>query len=242
VNDSTTGWSNRDTVSYYASNRCSLEDLYPSEQYFLKPEFLTDVHSVLDVGCAAGGFLNVFTSLTKDIQYTGIDVVKELIDIAKERYGGYGVFIHYSGKGVLPVNGKFDLVFSSGVMHLIENWKELFEEIVDHAKKFVLVDFRTTTEKSYCGKFIFDLNNKGKEKNATMYRVVNIKEIMDFLAEFKQIKKIEVYGYQRNPSIMSRGVGKVWMIFCKCWIGKRKRREGLDEIIAPKELKECIDM
>jgi len=228
------GWTSKRMLSFY-SKRCLVKHLYPSERFFLTPEFLSETKSVLDVGCAMGGFFNIFKTLRPNIQYTGIDIIPDFIKITNEKYKGQGIFKIYSGKGSFPTNKKYDLVFASGLLHLIRNWKKMFEHMVEKSRKYILADFRVTTEKSYQGKFLIGYdNNNQKIKYTTAYTVINIKKLIEFLEKFKQIEKIQLYGYERKPSETSKNVKKVWMIFCKCWIGKRQTK-NIKEIILEKK-------
>ena len=57
------GWSANDTVDFFVNHRNTYEDLYKSEKYFLTKELILSMDSILDVGCAAGGFCNICTKL-----------------------------------------------------------------------------------------------------------------------------------------------------------------------------------
>lgn len=62
-----------DLVAFYAEHRKHPEDLYPSESRFL-PWLARQAHSVVDVGCAAGGFSDVWRHYQPEIRYVGVDL------------------------------------------------------------------------------------------------------------------------------------------------------------------------
>ena len=59
-----------DLVEYYSAHRDKAEDLYPSEARFL-PWLAGRTGDVLDVGCGAGGFADVWRHFNPGIRYGG---------------------------------------------------------------------------------------------------------------------------------------------------------------------------
>ena len=72
-------------VEFYTRHRSRPEDLYPSERRFL-PWLAHRSQSVLDAGCAAGGFSNIWRHYRADISYAGIDLSTSLLDAARRLY------------------------------------------------------------------------------------------------------------------------------------------------------------
>jgi SAM-dependent methyltransferase len=73
---------------------------------------------VLEIGCGIGADAAEFVKHGAD--YTGIDISKESIDLAKQRFeveGLTGKFHLRSGDADLTDLGKFDMVYSVGVIH-----------------------------------------------------------------------------------------------------------------------------
>ncbi len=84
-------------------------------------KFIKNGDNILDIGCGNGRLLNLFEN--KDIDYTGIDSSKELIEIAKKNYGKQRNFIHANALS-LPFQDKtFDMVFSIAVLHHVPSKK-----------------------------------------------------------------------------------------------------------------------
>jgi len=208
------GWDEKNTIKFYTNNRNTYNDLYDSEKHFLNKDFISQINSVLDVGSSVGGFSNIFKELNQNISYAGIDVSKNAIDKANSIYGSNDIdFYHYDGVQI-PLNQKFDLVFCSGVMHLIDNYEDIFAQILANAEKYLLLDFRVTSTQSYQGKFYFDFEGKTNQ-NYTKYYVLNFNELIDFFKSFKNICEVIIYGYKGLASQMSEGIDEVYFLFFK---------------------------
>ena len=90
--------------------------------------------TLLDVGCGKGDLLKFINNKKiKKISYTGLDVNKNFINIAKKKYKGnkfyYGDFLKLDIK-------KYDIIFISGLLNLrVNNHKNFLKKIL---KKGVL--------------------------------------------------------------------------------------------------------
>ena len=74
-------WSNKESVESFKIKR--------ENDYFLTEKHLFNkisfkFNSVLDVGCATGNLINLLSTYSKRLDYTGIDIVEEQINIAKQ--------------------------------------------------------------------------------------------------------------------------------------------------------------
>ncbi len=214
------GWNETATIDYYINHRQSYSDLYPSEKYFLTPSFITNITSFLDVGCASGSMSKILQSIHKNLKYTGLDIAPNLINHANQHLSNKLTdFYCYDGEEMPFEKEKFDLVFSSGVLHLIDNYKSIFTQIITRSTKYALVDFRVCTKQTYQGKFNFDFGNNNNVINHTSYHVINFLELMRFFKTFSTIRHIEAFGYKFSSSKMSEGIDEVYMIFFKFHIG-----------------------
>ena len=237
------GWTEKATVAFFKKNRRSYKELFPSEKYFLTKKLIKNQGSILDIGCAAGGFYSIFRSLNKKIHYTGIDISEESIAFAREQFGDSPLvnFLLYEGNSLEEIKmikgKKFDLVFCSGLMHLIDNWKDILSSMVALASKFVIVDFRICLEReNYFGEFIFDFDAQGQSQHSTNYHVINLKDLLSYLNNIDRIVSLSLYGYKGKAIHMAKGIKDVHMMFFKMEIGTRdsvnmKIQEMPDEII-----------
>ena len=97
------------SLEYWQNNRQSVTDLYESERYFFEP-IVKQIETVLDVGCAAGGFYNITREINSKIRYTGVDISPELINISKHRFPGID-FITFNGELLPFLPDSFDIVY-----------------------------------------------------------------------------------------------------------------------------------
>ena len=218
------------SLQYWENHRNKLDDLYPSERYFLEPA-LKNATSTLDVGCAGGGSYNFCKEANPDIDYTGIDISKPLLDIAKKS-NPKGNFSQYNGHFIPFSKNRFDLVFSIGVLHHLNHWQNMILQMVKCSSKLSVFDLRLTerdtlsdTEKYY-QKVSFD--NKWDEKTAITYIVVNIEEFVRFLKRsFSDgAYRIESYGYFAKPTKLANiPYNKVFM--CCIKVEKNDRYPGI---------------
>lgn len=211
------GWDKKDTLDFYTNNRSSYTQLYPSEKHFINSSFLKTINSILDVGCAVGGMSQVFKNLNRKITYTGLDISQNAIKKAIKLYDNSRTnFYQYDGISEFPIQKQtFDLVFSSGVMHLIDNYEILLNQMIESSNTYILVDFRVTPKQSYTGKFYFDFANKNDSSNAINYHVLNFDFLINIIKRNKYLKKINIYGYQGKSSPMTKGINEVYMLFFK---------------------------
>ena len=133
-------WSQPSALDFYYKHRHEVSDLYPSERVFL-PRVLFPGIKVLDVGCASGGFFNIMRTLEPAIDYTGIDIAKPAVDLARQRYPE-ARFEVTSGMAMPFDDGTFDLVHCTSVLNNEPRYPELWREMYRVANRFVLADMR----------------------------------------------------------------------------------------------------
>lgn len=139
-------WDNENVVKYFASNRNTLTDVYPSERYFLD-KYLNSDMKVLDYGCAAGGFCNILnTAYNISLNnYWGVDQSLKMVEMARSFYKK----AHFSTSisEVIKDNIKFDLVFSFGVLHMTFDWEKILRALYDLTLKYMIFDLRVVDDK-----------------------------------------------------------------------------------------------
>ncbi len=102
---------------------------------------------LLDVGCGTGNLLEYINSKGIKVDYTGVDILKKMIDIAEGKKLD-GVFRHLDiFKNNIFENASFDVVYTSGIFNLdlgnnrefLKNALELFLDISCDAVVFNLL-------------------------------------------------------------------------------------------------------
>ena len=133
-------WSQPSVLEFYSKHRHEVSDLYPSEKVFL-PRVLFPGIKVLDVGCASGGFFNIMRTMEPALDYTGIDIVEVVIDMARDRYPE-ARFQVTDGEVIPFDDGSFDLVHCTSVLNNDPRYPELWKEMYRVSNRFVLADMR----------------------------------------------------------------------------------------------------
>jgi SAM-dependent methyltransferase len=105
-------------------------------------EILTDLNfegkTILDVGCAFGNIIPFISEKAKKFKYTGIDIVPEFIQVARNKYPKHRFILQdYYGH---PLKEMFDIVFTSGTLNAnfgkpLSFRKKAIKTLFDHAKE-----------------------------------------------------------------------------------------------------------
>lgn len=173
------GFDTVEMVDKLATKRQSWQDLYPSERAIFEWLAMRDVGSVLDVGCAVGGFSALFPFS----RYTGVDASPTMINRARE--------LHPDRRFLSAMPKEtFDLVMALGVLHLIVgDWKELLTKMWERAGKWLVFDLRLDRE-----------SREGEHEGmpGTPYRTVNYAYAFETLQAFMP-RDIRMCSY-RYPS------------------------------------------
>lgn len=110
---------------FSSTRRFAWQELEPLYHYVLPEE------KVLDVGCGNGRLLSIFKDI--DINYTGVDNSKKLIEIAKKTYPSAAFLV--ADALCLPFSANyFDKVYSVAVLHHIPS-EELRLKFLEEAKR-----------------------------------------------------------------------------------------------------------
>lgn len=105
-----------------------MDALYPSERRFLA-WLAGSARTVLDVGCAAGGLADVWCSFNQDIEYTGVDVSRALIEAARLRRPQHRFLVEDCIDGVSLPDGAADVVQALGWLHWEPRWRIALPEL-----------------------------------------------------------------------------------------------------------------
>lgn len=224
-------WSHENAVQYYSSHRNSLDDVYESEKFFLS-RVLEAGHSILDIGCATGGFVNVFRGYEPSILYTGVDISAEMIRQARILHPD----IHFEvtdGDNLPFENNSFDIVFSSGALHMAPNWRGILAEGWRVAKQFFIFDVRLKSlpptiediHKSY-QKIAFSGQWDGK--TIVPYIIIDVKTFKDALNTIQPAPSVQqVHGYFHSVSEMAV-TSEIQVCMTMCCLMKTKNSKAHD--------------
>ena len=205
-------WGDDGNEDYFNRFRSKAEDLYRSEKFFLS-DVLKNVKSCLDVGCCCGGFSEIMKTYNPQLNYTGVDIIPRFIDLAKERYKN-SEFLVGDGTDLDFPDDSFELVFSSGILHLNSRYQDIVKEMYRVSSKYILCDFRLTDGEDITGEM--DVNLVGQKKNGVLpYVVLNAERQVAFLKSMQPAPaSIAVKGYAHQPTQLARiNLDKIYMAF-----------------------------
>lgn len=203
-------------LKFYKKYRCKIGDLYPSEKAILAQVDLRK-KSMLDVGCACGGFYKIFKKIAGDIDYSGLDISPELIGYAQRRFPEIaGRFRVNSGARFPFKDKKFDIVFCASVQAHCLQYRKLFRECWRVSKESLIFDFR------------FSLKDKTADlagtDSDTPYIVLNINEMFDLIKGLKGLKGLKMDSYRIQPNrnqLKESGILKDRAVYCGLLLLKR---------------------
>jgi len=212
-------WSSKSAVKHYLGHRGKLSELYRSERYFMQ-EALKKEKSMLDIGCAAGGFLKIARRYNKNIDYTGVDISPTMIDEARGRSPN-GKFCLTNGETLDFPDNFFDVCLSFGVFHMVENWKRLLAEAWRVCRNTLLFDLRIVKKKDARDKDAsyqrLEFNEKWDGISRAPYVVLGVDEAVRHIVSLKpRIKSFKSYGYWHpvSKSTVSRYSMVCMSVFC----------------------------
>jgi SAM-dependent methyltransferase len=201
ASDNASAWGMPNVLAFFDAERATTADVYPSEWFFLKDLLREDI-SVLDVGCAQGGFAAILGEHLTRFSYTGLDINAEMIARAEARFPDHQFHrIDETGFG-LGAEARFDLVLVLGILHLHETWRDTLARAWAHTKGTLLFDLREsdgpTIEDKSRAYFKMDFNG-GDAAHAETRLPYNIVNAGDALAVAKSVcpgaARIENYRY-----------------------------------------------
>ena len=85
MSNNSESWSQPNVVDFFDNHRTTTADVYPSEWFFLKGQLHKGM-SVLDIGCAQGGFAGIISEELSRFSYTGVDISKAMIAKASAQH------------------------------------------------------------------------------------------------------------------------------------------------------------
>ena len=202
-------WSSRKIINYFSNNRLAFSDLYEGEKYLIS-KYIKKNESVLDIGCAQGGMFKILKKKFSNINYTGIDFNKKMINLAKKK-NKKNIFFYYDKNSYYKFfNKKFDVVIIFGILHLNLNWKKILINAYKVANKRVLFDLRFSLINKKNLKSYLSLNFDKSSKNFTVpYVLLKKRNLLRFIKDKFKNSLLDEYSYIGKPSKYSSIKSKV---------------------------------
>lgn len=219
-------WGLPRVLDFFAGHRNSAADVYPSEWFFLKDRLREGI-TVLDIGCAQGGFASVLKERLTAFEYTGIDINADMI--ARARALHPGAVFHHVREDDFSVLGsaRFDLVLILGILHLHESWRNTIAAAWAHTHGSLILDLREIEGPSIEDKarswFRMDFNGGGEDHGSVTlpYNIINAGEALAAVAgSCPDAAGISHYGY-RHP-VSRAAVTPVDTVMATVWCIERR--------------------
>jgi hypothetical protein len=190
-------------TNIYINYRHKEEDFFRSELYFLK-DIIPKFKTILDIGSACGGFFNICRSWNPKIEYTGLEMNANSVDIANKQYGldQNAPFILGQFPDQNTESFKYDLVNVFEIVFFAQNWMEWIDAITAQTSKYATFTNRVRLS----GSTVMDPNLSYalylRTDEIIPYFVFNLNEFLNYLKHPKHgLKSISVFGYPmpHNP-------------------------------------------
>ncbi len=187
--------------STYANFRNKESVFFKSELHFVK-KVIPNVHTILDIGSASGGFYNLVRSWNPSVSYTGVELNSQCVAHAKQLFHGIENcrFLEGSYPSVPGMQSRFELINMFEILMLSTEWKNWLSAMLHQSKKYVTFTTRL------CLKSASALDEKTSYASylgvqRVPYYIFNLDE---FISEIHKIpvplKKISAYGYPMPPN------------------------------------------
>ena len=202
-----TQWGKKNVVDFYSLNRNKLKDLYDSEKKPLSKIIKKKVTSVVDYGCAVGGFYEILSSFfKKKITYHGLDTENNVIIEAKKKYQNKkNIKFSTIKKGKLKLqNDCASLSFCTGVLNHNNDYKLIINELLRVSSKYSFIDSpRVHLGKEFIGKLNLTKRFPSEilKNNIVNNYTINLKNNLIFLKKVfhkNKIKKVHFF-YSNLP-------------------------------------------
>ena len=184
-------WGLKPSIDYFKLNRKNINHLYKGEKKILS-KVIFEGCSILDIGCAEGGFIKIIKSFIKNFDYTGVDVNQKMISLAKKKNPKYKFF---KKKGIKMIYCSINSNKELDLFDLLKKIKKLKIDylLVEGGKKLTLSFLKLNLFNNF---YLIrsDQYSSGIKKN-------NIYQILKFLKKRKLLKTKFVKTYLGDDKI-----------------------------------------
>ena len=204
-------WGLPKVLDYFQTARSKTEMVYPSEWFFLK-DLMVEGMSVLDIGCAQGGFASVLGEHLSSFDYTGVDINPQMIEHASEKHPEHTFHcIEETNFSVLG-DARFDLVMVLGILHLHEAWRDTLSGAWARTSGHLLFDLRETPNPTIedieisCFRMDFHGGDEGHHETRLPYNIINSAEALQTVIDTcPEAGRTSHYGYLHPISHVAEG-------------------------------------
>ncbi|MCH7564848.1 MAG: class I SAM-dependent methyltransferase [Gemmatimonadetes bacterium] len=140
----TASWADHpELVPFYTTRRNRPEDLYPSEtRFFPWLAACPGAGAVLDVGCGAGGFSEIWRHYRPSVVYAGTDISPALIAAARQRYPELEFREGNCVKGLPFPDECAEVVQALGWLHWEPRYRDAIDELWRLTARYLFFDVR----------------------------------------------------------------------------------------------------
>lgn len=185
-------WTEADCVRRFAEK--GVAEFFETERRFLT-RIMPDVASVLDVGCASGRLLELLHQYKPSLDFDGIDIVPDSIELAKQLYPRSRF---WCGNALQVDPGRtYDLVNATGVCQHEPRFEDLIRRMWDWSGRYMLFDVKLARldlhlvdrERSYSG-----------EAQRLYFIIASLPALLATLKSLPEVGRISAYGYVTKPN------------------------------------------
>lgn len=208
---------------YMKENR--YEDPKEAYKVLLKELNKKKFKSLMDVGCANGELLYFLNQKLKNVDFTGIDVLQNLLDKAKKNCSSD---INFLKKDISKKNlkvGKFDRIILSGVLSIFDNPEMIIKNLLGNlSKNGKLYIFGAFNPNPYNVLVKYEDVNKDKNVYQSGWNIFSL-DTMKLIAK-KNNKKMKAIEFKMPFDIKKRknDLIRTWTVEFE---GKRQWTNGL---------------
>lgn len=188
-------------LKFFGAERRATQDVYPSEWLFLK-DMLREGVSILDLGCAQGGFASIVAENIQAFSYTGVDISPAMIARAKKLHPQHEFLCVPEGNYSMLKARRFDVVLALGFLHLHLGWRDTLAAAWSYTAGSLLIDLRETHQatledpKASRFRMNFDGNDAAANHVFLPYIIVNTSEALETVSRIcGGARSIARYGY-----------------------------------------------
>lgn len=219
-------WSEHpDLLDFFSRMRNRPEHLYPSERAFL-PSLAAEHHTVLDVGCAGGGFFEIFRHYRSDIRYVGADFSHALTSRAGQLHADGQFLVADSAQGLPFADGSLPYVQALGWLHWEPRHFDALREMWRITTKHLFFDMRLSPfgRKTIVGEQRIAYSMPWDGRTVTPYIAVGWDELVLQLMALDPAA-IQVVGYWGRPADTVTGMD-CEVCFVTCVLEKRSATQA----------------